>query len=80
MSPSMPRMNKVHAQAIIFITLLLSVSACTNKQLYKVGQSYQKSECERSALSDVQFRQCKEIEAKRFEDYERERQAALEKP
>ncbi|WP_233268994.1 hypothetical protein [Paraglaciecola sp. L1A13] len=80
MSPIMPQIFRVFARATIFIPLLLSVSACTNKQLYKAGQSYQKSECERSALSDVQFTQCKEIEAKRFEDYERERQAALEKP
>ncbi|AEE22010.1 MAG: hypothetical protein ACW7DR_03795 [Paraglaciecola chathamensis] len=58
--------------------LLLALSACTNKQLYKVGQSYQKSECERAALSDVQFKDCKNIEAKRFEEYERERQEALQ--
>ncbi|MDO6559583.1 hypothetical protein [Paraglaciecola chathamensis] len=58
--------------------LLLALSACTNKQLYKAGQSYQKSECERAALSDVQFKDCKSIEAKRFEEYERERQEALQ--
>jgi hypothetical protein len=65
-------------QAAVSIVFLLSISACTNKQLYKAGQSYQKSECERTALSDVQFRECKDVEAKRFEEYERERQETLE--
>ena len=62
----------------VSVAILMMISACTNKQLYKAGQSYQKSECERTALSDVQFRECKDVEAKRFEDYERERQETLE--
>ncbi|GGZ46657.1 hypothetical protein KO519_13225 [Paraglaciecola agarilytica] len=70
-----PRYVKRSATLVL---LLLALSACTNKQLYKVGQSYQKSECERAALSDVQFKDCKNIEAKRFEEYERERQEALQ--
>ncbi|MEI8647668.1 hypothetical protein P4S73_06485 [Paraglaciecola sp. Hal342] len=70
-----PRYVKRSATLVL---LLLALSACTNKQLYKVGQSYQKSECERAALSDVQFKDCKNIDAKRFEEYERERQEALQ--
>lgn len=72
--------RKLRGDFILVGALLLTLVGCTNKQLYQVGQSYQKSECEHDALTDVQFKACQGIEAKRYEDYDQEREDVLANP
>lgn len=38
--------------------VLIMLAACSNKQLYQVGQDYQKSECIRNAVTESQHNDC----------------------
>lgn len=58
----------------IFSLLLLAIlTACSNKDLYQVGQDYQRSECINQAQSAEQHAECNGVKSKSYEEYEKER-------
>lgn len=60
----------------VFITIFLFILAgCTNKQLYQVGQDYQKSDCIEKAVSESQHADCLKTDKKTYEEYEKERKS-----
>lgn len=60
--------------------LLLSIlTACTSKDLYHVGQDYQKSECIDKAQTAEQHAECNNGKAKSYEEYEKERKEVVDK-
>jgi len=61
----------------IFTSLLLPIilTACSNKELYQVGQDYQKSECINNAQTAEQHAECTKVKGKPYEEYEKERKA-----
>lgn len=68
-------MNRFLFLAFFSIVLV----ACSNKQLYQVGQDYQKSECIRNAVSESQHYDCLNRDKKSYEEYEEERKQITEK-
>jgi len=62
--------------SIIFVLIL---AACSNKQLYQVGQDYKKSECNKKATTQEQHIACSQAEKKLFKEYKKERQEILKR-
>ena len=60
----------------LFTLLLLG---CSSKQLYQVGQDYQKSECIKKAITEAQHLSCLQTEKKPFKEYKKEREDVLKK-
>lgn len=55
---------------VFFISFLFS--SCSNKQLYQVGQDYQKSKCTKHAKTAQQFTDCLNNEKKTYDEYQKE--------
>lgn len=68
-------MNKFLYIAVFFLIL----TGCSNKQLYQVGQDYQKSECLQKAASGEEHNECLNTDKKSYEEYEKERQDIVNK-
>lgn len=66
-------MLKVLATCVI----LLLVSACSSKEMYRFGQDYQKSDCAQNVISLEQYDNCMKSNQLRYEDYEQEREAVI---
>jgi hypothetical protein len=64
---------------IFFAFVVLALTACSNKQLYQVGQDYQKSECIKGAGTAAQYNDCVNADKKSFEEYEKERKVLAKK-
>lgn len=64
---------------IFFAFVLLALTACSNKQLYQVGQDYQKSECIKESGTAPQYNDCLNSDKKSFEEYEKERKEIAKK-
>lgn len=68
-------MNKL----ITFLFLSVLLTACSNKELYHAGQGHQKSKCINEAQTAEQHNKCLNEQGKSYEEYEKERQAVLNK-
>jgi uncharacterized lipoprotein len=64
---------------LLYVLLTITLSACSTKQWYEVGQGQQKSECIKKAKSESQYNKCLDSEKKSYEDYEKERKLILKK-
>lgn len=62
-------MHKLLSLALLSFIL----AGCTNKQLYHVGQDYQKSKCIEDAGTEQQHKDCSNLDKKPFEEYDKER-------
>ncbi|KGJ95182.1 hypothetical protein [Colwellia psychrerythraea] len=62
-------MNK----CIFSLFLVVILTACTSKDLYQIGQDYQKSECVNQAQTGEQHVECNKVISKSYEEYEKER-------
>lgn len=58
--------------------LAILLTACSSKDLYQVGQDYQKSKCMREAQTSQQHSECINAKRKTFEEYQKERKAVVE--
>jgi len=68
-------MNKV----IVSSMFLIILTACSSKELYQVGQDYQKSECINKAQTAEQHAECSKVKNKTYEEYEKERKVMVNK-
>tara|TARA_R110002049_G_scaffold23490_62_gene82891 strand:+ start:2138 stop:2344 length:207 start_codon:yes stop_codon:yes gene_type:complete len=59
------------------VVLLAALVACTHEQVYNNVQHNQQLEC--SKLPQVRFEECMKNYDQSYEDYERERQAIIDK-
>lgn len=64
---------------ISFLFLMMLLSACSNKDLYQAGQGYQKSKCINQAQTSEQHNECLNEKGDSYEEYEKERQAVVNK-
>lgn len=64
---------------IFFAFVVPALTACSNKQLYQVGQDYQKSECIKESRTAPQYNDCVSSDKKSFEEYEKERKEIAKK-
>lgn len=48
-------------------------TACTNKDLYQIGQDYQKSECTNNARTAEEYNTCVNQQHKSYEEYAKEK-------
>ncbi|WP_448556656.1 hypothetical protein [Thalassotalea montiporae] len=64
----------------ITITLMLTLLTlgCSNKQLYELGQGYQKSECINNAQSGDEYQACHQAK-KPYQEYKKERKSIIDK-
>ena len=67
-------MNKI--LLIFFFSIILA--GCSNKQLYRAGQNYQKSKCV-EATSGQQYNDCLNMHEKTYEEYNKERKSIINK-
>ena len=58
-------------------SILLLVSACSSKEMYRFGQDYQKSDCAQNVISLEQYDNCMKSNQLRYEDYQQEREAVI---
>ena len=58
---------------IFSLFLAVILTACTSKDLYQIGQDYQKSECINQAQTVEQHAECNKVKSKSYEEYEKER-------
>jgi hypothetical protein len=62
----------------VFLFLILSV-ACSNQDLYQLGQDYQESECINAAYTATLYFECVKVDRKSYEEYENERKTLIHK-
>lgn len=62
---------------IISLLPAILLTACSSKDLYQVGQDYQKSECINKAQTAEQHSECTNTKGKTYEEYEKERKAVV---
>ena len=55
------------------IFLLFLLSSCSNKQLYRAGQDYEKSKCTENAMSPQQLVECLKNDSKSYDEYQKQR-------
>ena len=61
---------------ILAIALILTLTACSNKQLYEATQpKYTDLECANKNLPETEFRDCTARKAMSYDEYQRERGA-----
>ncbi len=66
---------KINTKSSVFAVLLLSVSACSNKQVYDFMQDTAKQECRH--LQSSAYRECIEIYSENYESYAKKRDEQL---
>lgn len=65
---------------LLFIALFSFILAgCSNKELYQVGQDYQKSKCVEEAVSAQQHNDCLKTDKKTYEEYDKDRKGTINK-
>lgn len=64
---------------IVFLFISILLTACSNKELYQAGQDHQKSKCINEAQTAEQHNDCLNQKRESYEEYEKERQAVLNK-
>lgn len=69
------RFNALSTALVIAICLL--TSACSNRAMYEAVQENQRQECERIGHQSAR-EQCKEDYEKSYQEYEKEREQAIE--
>ena len=62
---------------IICFAFAIILTACSSKDLYQVGQDYQKSECMKNAQTAQQHTACIQAKRKTYSEYEKERKAII---
>lgn len=62
---------------IVSLLFASTLTACSNKDLYHVGQDYKKSDCINKAQTAEQHAKCTEVKGKSYEEYEKERKAIV---
>lgn len=64
----------------LYLLFVLSMLAgCSNKQLYGMGQDYQKSKCLKEATTAEQHEKCFNAKRVSFEEYEEQRKKITDK-
>lgn len=64
---------------IVSLLFAILLTACSNKELYQVGQDYQKSDCVNKAQTEEQHAECTKTKSKSYEEYEKERKTVIKK-
>lgn len=62
---------------IVSLLFATTITACSSKELYQVGQGYQKSDCINKAQTAEQHAKCTKANDKSYEEYEKERKAVV---
>ena len=62
---------------IVSLLFAIILTACSSKDLYQLGQDYQKSECINNAQTAEQHTECTKVNGKTYEEYEKERKAVV---
>ena len=68
-------MSMFRLMTIVFVVVF--VSACSSKEIYRFGQDYQKSDCALNVISLEQYDQCMKSNQLPYEDYQKERDAVI---
>ncbi|GAA5131815.1 hypothetical protein [Thalassotalea piscium] len=66
-------MNKL----LTFVSSLILLAACTNKDLYNLGKDYQKSDCIDKAQNEAQYNECLLKEHKTYQEYKDARKKVI---
>lgn len=64
-------------QFIFSLLFAITLTACSSKDLYQVGQDYQESECINNAQTSEQHAECTKVKSQTYEEYEKERKAVV---
>ncbi|REL28908.1 hypothetical protein DXX93_11435 [Thalassotalea euphylliae] len=63
---------------LVTVVFVLAVAiGCSNRELYQLGQGYQKSDCIQNAQSGEEFQNCHQA-GKPYQEYKKEREAVVE--
>ena len=62
---------------ITVVFVLVVAIGCSNRELYELGQGYQRSECINNAQSGDEYQACQQA-GKPYKDYKNEREAVIE--
>ena len=65
------------SKLIISFVAVIILAACSNKDLYQIGQDYQKSDCINKAQTAEQHTECTKIKVKSYEEYEKDRKTII---
>lgn len=60
------------------IFMLIFCVGCSQKQLYQVGQNYQKNECIQHAMTETEYRACLRAEELSHQEYQQIRKQVIE--
>lgn len=66
-------------QFMFSLLFAITLTACSSKDLYQVGQDYQKSECIHNAQTPEQHAECTKVKRQTYEEYEKERKVVVNK-
>jgi hypothetical protein len=71
-------MAKFGFGSVLFVLVVVSLTSCSNKEVYESIQGSRKLECQK--LPPGQFDACLEQHGESYESYERDRKEILDEP